>query len=154
MKNALLVLLLLFPFALIAQEDAFGPQKKDNLIIITTDTIDRKALDKAAKNLIDMGFTIKEKNADKRTLTTNMYDYKKGKMVLHIMIDSNELKISGEYEPNIALVSGEDKPKPFKDRINCEGNKGSAVREAWNIMDAYSNQMTHVLQGSVSYAKW
>lgn len=154
MKNALLVILLSFPFALLAQEDAFGPQKKDNLIIITTDTIDRKALEKAAKNLIEMGFTIKEMDNGKGTLTTNMYDYKKGKMVLHIMIDSNELKITGEFEPNLALVSGEDKPKTFKDRINCDGNKGSAVREAWNIMDAFSNQMTQVLQGSVSYAKW
>ena len=154
MKNTLLALLFLLPLALAAQEDAFGPQKKDNLIIITTDTIDRQALEKAAKNLIDMGFTIKEKDAGKGTLTTNQYDYKKGKLVLNLQIDSNELKIYGEYEPNLALLSGDEKPKPLRDKINCDGNKGSSVREAWNIMDAYSNQLTQVLQGTVSYAKW
>jgi hypothetical protein len=154
MKTTLYILLFLFPFTLMAQEDAFGPQKKDNLIIITTDTIDTHALEKAVKSLTDMGFSIKEKDAGKGTVTTNQYDYKKGKMVLKILIDSNELKITGEYEPNMALVSGADNPKALREKINCDGNKGSAVREAWNIMDAYSNQLTQVLQGSVSYAKW
>ena len=154
MKNTLLIFLFLLPFTGWSQEDAFGPKKNDNLIIITTDTIDREALNKAVKNLTDMGFTIKEKSGAKGTIKTDPYDFKKGKLTLNILIESNELKIYGEFEQNLAFVSGADNPKPFKDKINYEGNKGSAMKEAWNIMDAYSNQLTQVLKGSVSYAKW
>jgi hypothetical protein len=154
MKNAILLLFFLLPFTITAQEDAFGPQKKDNLIIITTDTLDNHVMDKAVKSLTDMGFTIREKDAVKRTVTTNQYDYKKGKMVLNILIDSNQIKIYGEYESNLAVVSGADKPKALRERINFEGNAGSAVKEAWNTMDAFASQLTQVLQGSVSYTKW
>ena len=153
MKNVILVLVLLLPLQIFAQEDAFGPQKKDNLIIITTDTVDRQALNKAVKSLIDMGFTIKEKSAEKGTINTDPYDYKKGKLTLSILITLNEIKVSGDFEPNLALVSGADKPRSLKDQINFEGGKGSAVKEAWNIMDAYANQITQVLKGSLSYAK-
>jgi hypothetical protein len=153
MKNLLLVLLFL-PMIAMSQEDAFGPQKKDNLIIITTDTIDRQALNKAVKTLIDNGFTIKETKIEKGTIITDPYDYKKGKLTLNILIALNEIKIWGDYEPNLALISGADKPKTLKDQINFEGTKDSAVKEAWNIMDSYANQLTQVLKGSVSYAKW
>lgn len=154
MKNIFFALLLLTPFFTMAQEDAFGPQKKDNLIIITTDTVDQQALNKAIESLIEMGFSIKGKDAGKGTVTTNQYDYKKGKMVLSITVLLNEIKITGEFEPNLSLLSGDEKPKPLKDRIRFEGNKGTAIKDAWNIMDAYANQLTQVLQGSVSYARW
>lgn len=154
MKNIFLILLFLLPFIAKSQEDAFGPQRNDNLIIITTDTVDTKAMNKAVKNLIDMGFTIKEKNAEKGTITTDSYDYKKGRLILNILISLNEIKISGDYEANLALISGENKPQSFKNKINFEGAKDTAVKEAWNIMDAYANQLTQILKGSVSYAKW
>jgi hypothetical protein len=153
MKNTIIAFILLFPYIMMAQEDAFGPQKKDNLIIVTTDTVDSKALNKAMKSLIDMGFTIKTKDADNGMATTNPYDYKKGKLVLNVLVTLNEIKIYGDYEPNLALVSGANKPDTLKDRINFEGNKGSAVKEAWNIMDAFANQLTQVLKGTLSYAK-
>lgn len=154
MKKTLLAFLLLFPFISMAQEKTIWPQKKDNLIIITTDTIDSQALDKSVKSLVNMGFTIREQNVEKGTVRTNAYDYKKGKLTLNILIDSNEIKIFGDFEPNLSLLSGDKNPKPFKDRIAFEGNLGSAVRDAWNIMDAYANQLTQIFPGSVSYAKW
>jgi len=154
MKNALLVLILILPCIVMAQVTASGPQKKDNLIIVSTDTVNQQALNKAAKNLIDMGFTIKEKNPKQGTITTDPYDYKKGKLTLNILISLNELRIWGEFEPNLALISGADKPHSLKDRINHEGNKGSAVQDAWNIMDAYANQMSQILGGSIRYVKW
>jgi hypothetical protein len=153
MKNTLLAILFLFPFISMGQEDAFGPSKKDNMIIVTTDTVDRQALNKAAKSLTEMGFTIKTKDAVNGTATTNPYDYKKGKLVLNVLVALNEIKIYGDYEPNLALLSGDEKPKPLKNDIAFEGNKGSAVKDAWNIMDAFANQLTQVLKGTVSYAK-
>ena len=153
MNNILLAFLLLIPFLSMGQEDAFGPQRKDDLIVVTTDTVDSQALSKIMKSLIEMGFTIKTKDADTGMVTTNSYDYKKGKMVLNVISALNEIKIYGDYEANLALVSGANKPDALKDRINFEGNKGSAVKEAWNIMDAFANQLTHVMPGTVSYAK-
>ena len=114
MKNSILFFLFLLPLTMIAQEDAFGPQKKDNLIIVTTDTVDAGALNKAAKCLIDMGFTIKNKNVGAGTILTNDYDYKKGKLSLNILTALNELKIWGEFEPNLALISGSEKPQSFE----------------------------------------
>lgn len=154
MKNALLILILILPCIVMAQVAASGPQRKDNLIIVSTDTVNRQALNKAARNLIDMGFTIKEKNAQKGTIITDTYDYKKGKLTLNILISLNELRIWGDFEPNLALISGADKPNSLKDRINYEGKKESAVEDAWNIMDAYANQMSQILGGSIRYIKW
>jgi hypothetical protein len=153
MKKILLGFLLLVPFLSMAQEDAFGPQKKDDLIIVTTDTVDSQALSKIIKSLTGMGFTIKTKDADAGIVTTNPYDYKKGKMILNVISSLNEIKIYGDYEPNLALVSGANKPGALKDKISFEGAKDSAVKEAWNIMDAFANELTHVLSGTVSYAK-
>lgn len=127
--------------------------KKDDLIVVTTDTVDSQALNKVIKNLIEMGFTIKEKDGTAGTVTTNPYDYKKGKLVLNVLVILNEIKIYGDYEPNLALISGEDKPETFKDRIHYEGNKGTAVKEAWNIMDAFANQLVQLMKGTISYAK-
>ena len=154
MKNTILFILSLMPLTIFAQEDAFGPQKKDNLIIVTTDTIDAGAFNQAAKCLIDMGFTIKSKNVGAGKITTNDYDYKKGKLSLNILIALNELKVWGEFEPNLALISGSDKPKTLRERISFAGAKGNADKEAWNTMDAYANQIMQILKGSVSYAKW
>ena len=144
----------MLPFLAMSQEDAFGPQKKDNMIIVTTDTIDNQALNKAAKNLIDMGFTIKEKNVKAGTITTDSYDYKRGKLTLNILINSNEIKIWGEYQPNLAFISGENKPRTLKERISFIGVKGSADKEAWNVMDAYAGQISQILKGPITYTKW
>ena len=153
MKNIFLAFILFVPFFAMGQEDAFGPQKKDNLIIVTTDTVDQKALDKAVKNLIEMGFTIKKQDPGEGSVITDTYEYKKGRLVLNLLIDLNEVKIYGDYEPNLALLSGDNQPKPLKNSIAFEGNKGTAVKDAWNIMDAFASQLSQVLQGSVSYAK-
>ena len=154
MKNTLLALLFLFTLTLIAQEDAFGPQKKDNLIIVTTDTVDTNALNKTAKSLKDMGFSIKNKNVESGTIVTSDYDYKKGRMALNVIVTLNEIKIWGEFEPNLALISGGNNAKPLRERISFAGVKGNAEREAWNVMDAYANQISQSLKGSISYAKW
>lgn len=153
MKTTLLAILFLIPFFSEAQEDAFGPQKKDDLIVVTTDTVDSQALNKIMKTLIEVGFTIKSKDTDAGMVTTNTYDFKKGKLTLNVLVALNEIKIYGDYEPNLAFVSGANKPDALRDRINFEGNKGSAVKEAWNIMDSFANQLIHVLQGTLSYAK-
>ncbi len=153
MKNTLLAFLLFFPFFSMGQEDAFGPSKKDNLIVVTTDTVDERALDKAVKNLIEMGFTIKQQDPGAGTVITNPYEYKKGRLVLNLLIALNEIKIYGDYESNLSLLSGDNQPKPLKNPIAYEGNKGTAVKDAWNIMDAFASQLSQVLQGSVSYAK-
>jgi hypothetical protein len=154
MKNSILFILLLMPMTMFAQEDAFGPQKKDNLIIVTTDTVDAGALNKAVKCLIDNGYTIKSKDVGAGTIITNVYDYRKGKLSLNIIIALNELKIWGEFEPNLALISGSEKSKTLRERISFLGAKGNADKEAWNTMDAYANQISQTLKGSVSYAKW
>lgn len=154
MKNSILFLLLLLPLTMMAQEDAFGPQKKDNMIIVTTDTVDANALNKAAKCLIDMGFAIKNKNVAAGTILTNDYDYKKGRLALNILIATNEIKIWGEFEPNLAVISGSNTPKPLRERISFVGVKGNADKDAWNVMDAYANQISEILKASISYAKW
>lgn len=154
MKNTILILLFLLPITLMAQEDAFGPQKNDNLIIVTTDTVDRSALNKAAKSLTDMGFTIKEKSIETGSITTDTYDFKRGKLTLRVLFTLNEIKISGDFETNLSLISGGNKPNPIKGKIAFEGIKGSAVKEAWNIMDAYANDLTTALKGVVSYSKF
>jgi hypothetical protein len=154
MKNLLLLFLLVFPFALIAQEDAFGPQKNDNVIVVTTDTVDKSALDKTAKLLNNQGFNIKEIDSQKGTLSTNAFDYKKGKLNLHVQVNLNEIKIYGEFEPNLAITSSADKPKQLTLKINYEGVKGSPGKEAWNVMDAFANSLAQELQASVSYLKW
>lgn len=154
MKNILLLFFLVFPLALIAQEDAFGPQKNDNVIVVTTDTVDKNAFNKVIKLLNDQGFAIDEKDQLKGTLSTATYDYKYGKLILHVQINLNEIKLYGEYEPNLAIVSGADKPKQLTKKISFEGIKGSPGKEAWNVMDAFANSLSQELQASVSYLKW
>ena len=154
MKNSILFFLFLLPLTIFAQEDAFGPQKKDNLIIVITDTVDAGAFNKAVKCLIDMGFTIKSKNAGAGTIMTNDYNYKKGKLSLNMLVALNEIKIWGEFEPNLAFISGSDKPKTLRERISFIGVKGNADKEAWNTMDAFANQFSQILKGTISYAKW
>ena len=154
MKNILLLILFIFPITLFAQEDAFGPQENDNMVIVTTDTVDQSALNKAEKTLKEQGFTIKEKDLKKGTLSTNAYDFKMGKLTLNVIVALNEIKITGEYESNLAMSSGAGNPKPFKKKISYEGIKGSISKEAWINMDTFANQLVIDLQGSISYAKW
>jgi len=154
MKNILLLILFIFPFTVVAQEDAFGPQENDNVIIVTTDTVDQSALNKTEKALKEQGFTIKVKDLKKGTLSTDPYDFKMGKLTLNVIVALNEIKIIGDYESNLALSSGAGSPKPLKNKISYEGIKGSSSKEAWIIMDTFANQLVIDLQGSVSYAKW
>jgi|GEM_PF-2499228 len=154
MKNILLIFLFLLPFTLMAQKDALGPHKNDNVIVVTTDTVDKTALEKAISALIDQGFTIKEKNIEKGTIITNPYDYKKGNLIINVQVASNEIKIYGEYGTNLAVVSGANKPKQITMKVNYEGVKGGSAKEAWSVMDAFANQLAQILKASVSYLKW
>ena len=123
-------------------------------MFVSTDTLNKNALEKASSTLINQGFTIQEKNKIKGTLTTKPYIYDKGKLVINIKISLNEIRIYGMFEPNLAIISGADKPKQLTRKIHYEETEGSSVREAWNIMNAFANQLAEVVQGSVSYLKW
>lgn len=154
MKHAFLYLIFIFPLTLFAQKNILHPDRNDNVIVVSTDTLNKNALEKASSTLINQGFTIQEKNKIKGTLTTKPYIYDKGKLVINIKISLNEIRIYGMFEPNLAIISGADKPKQLTRKIHYEETEGSSVREAWNIMNAFANQLAEVVQGSVSYLKW
>ncbi len=154
MKKAVWILIFLLPFMLHAQKSILNPQKNDNVIVVTTDTIDKRAFVKAVSVLINQGFTIREKNTEKGTLVTDLYDYEKGKIIIYMETALNEIKIHGVYEPNLGVISGAGKSGQFTLKVHYGENTGNSGREAWNIMDAFANQLAQVLNASVTYLKW
>jgi hypothetical protein len=154
MKRTLLFLIFLLPLTLWAQKGILSPEKNDNVIVVSTDTLNKTALEKASFTLINQGFTIREKDKVKGTLTTDPYSYDKGMLVINIEVSSNEIKIYGMFEPNLAIISGANNPRQLTRKIHYEEAEGSSVRRAWNIMDAFANQLAQSLQASVTYLKW
>jgi hypothetical protein len=154
MKRTLLFLIFLLPLTLWAQKGILSPEKNDNVIVVSTDTLNKTALEKASSTLINQGFTIREKDKVKGSLITDPYSYDKGMLVINIEVSSNEIKIYGMFEPNLAIISGANNPRQLTRKIHYEEAEGSSVRRAWNIMDAFANQLAQSLQASVTYLKW
>lgn len=154
MKQVVLFFIFLFPFTLQAQKDILSPEKNDNVIVVSTDTLYKNALEKTSSALISQGFTIGEKDKTKGTLATNPYSFDKGKLVIHVEVVSNEIKIYGMFEPNLAIISGANNPRQLIKKIHYEETEGSPNRKAWNIMDAFANQLAQILGASVTYLKW
>lgn len=154
MKYVLVYMYFLLPFTLCAQKDILSPDKNDNVIVVSTDTLNKNALEKASSTLINQGFTIHKKNKAQGTLTTNPYFYDKGKLILNVEVSLNEIKIYGMFEPNLAIISGADNPKQITRKIHYEEAEETSVRKAWNIMSAFANQLAQSLQASVTYLKW
>jgi len=150
MKYALLMMVCLFPFTLCAQEEFLRPDHGDNIIIVSTDTLNKSAFEKASSTLISQGFTIKKKNNVKKILITDPFSYDTGKLTLNIEVSLNEIKIYGMFEPNLAIISGAGTPKQLARKIYYEEAEDSSVRKAWNIMDAFANQLAETLQAYVT----
>jgi hypothetical protein len=154
MKGIALIFFIFLSLENQAQKGIFGPQRNDNVIVVTTDTLYKNVIQKAASVLISQGFTIDDKNTGNDTLSTNPYSYDNGKLIIHLRIISNEIRIYGMFEPNLAIISGANKPRQITRKIYYLEAEENQVRKAWNIMDAFANQLAQVLQASVTYLKW
>lgn len=131
---------------------ALEPPKKANKIIVLTKDTSNTLLDKVTKVLFDHGYTVDNKDEKLKLLSTKERNSKKYSTLTKIRASINDTAIV--FVGDIALgfdiqIFGVRDHQPSYSEIYYGGAKKSALREAWNELDA----IAHKFGDKVMYSK-
>lgn len=122
-------------------------QKKDTKVMASiSDTTNQ--LNKVAMYFLENGYTINQKDADLKFVSTNEKTVGSMSIKINALIKDSVIVFTGEVANNVTMSFGGVKVERTFYPISFAGMKGSDLRKAWEILVSIGKQF-----GSVSYSK-